>query len=295
MGGYSLLQWVFFFYIYCIVGWIWETSYCSVKEKHLINRGFMKGPVIPIYGSGAVVMLIAATPFKGNYFLTFLSGMILASTLEYCTGAAMEAIFKVRYWDYSSQPLNLNGHICIGASIGWGFATILMTSYLHQPIEKLSYMMPTKYMQLFVTLFTLFFGMDFSISVKAAIDLRNMLIKLDALKHEAALMQKRMDVLLAVMDEEKQIYSDKLHSKVSDLVISMEERLSQAKGKLDIPDEVKDELAEMRAKLGVMKERASQIVSVKDILRKITIKGNPNMVSTKFKDSLEELKNSINK
>ena len=255
----------------------------------------MKGPVIPIYGSGAIVMLIAATPFKGNYVLTFISGMILASTLEYCTGAAMEAIFKVRYWDYSTQPLNLHGHICIGASIGWGFATILMTSYLHQPIERVSMLLPTKYLQLFVTLFTLFFGMDFSISVKAALDLRDMLIRLEALKREAAKMHKRMDVLLAVMDDEKQIYSDKLHSKVSDMVTSMEERLALAKEKIDIPDDVREELAEMRAKLAIMKERAAQITTVKDALRKITIMGNPYMVSTKFKDSLEELKNTIMK
>ena len=254
----------------------------------------MKGPVIPIYGSGAVTMLIAATPFKGNYFLTFLSGMILASTLEYCTGAAMEAIFKVRYWDYSSQPLNLNGHICIGASIGWGAATILLTSFLHNPVEQLSYMISPKLLQVIVMLITIVFVADFTLSFKAAIDLRNMLIKLDTLKQEAARIQKRMDVLLAVMDDEKQQYEEKLHVKVEESIIAIEEKLTAAKDRIELPEEVKEELAEIRTKVGVIKDRMSQITTVKDILRRITIKGNPYMVSTKFKDSLEELKHYIN-
>ena len=76
MGEYNIIQWMTFFYFYCVVGWIWESSYCSVKGHKLINRGFMRGPMIPIYGSGAIVMLFAALPVRNNACLVFLFGMI---------------------------------------------------------------------------------------------------------------------------------------------------------------------------------------------------------------------------
>jgi len=294
MGGYSLIQWMFFFYFYCVVGWIWESSYCSVKAKRLTNRGFMRGPMIPIYGSGAVVMLIAAMPFKGNYVLTFLSGMVLASILEYCTGAAMEAIFKVRYWDYSNVILNLNGHICLPASIGWGFATLVMTNFVHNPVERMCFSIPGKYLELLIMVITLIFGADFSVSFKAAMDLRDVLIKMEAMKQELSRMQKRLDVMLAVADDEKNQWTEKQAEKFDDLLASIEGKLVSAKEHLEFSDEMKEELAELKAKTSMMKEKATQLLSVKDIISKAMLKGNPYLISKKFKGSLEELKTYFN-
>ena len=294
MGEYNIIQWMTFFYFYCVVGWIWESSYCSVKGHKLINRGFMRGPMIPIYGSGAVVMLIAAMPFKGNLLLIFLSGMVLASLLEYCTGAAMEMIFKVRYWDYSNVPLNLNGHICLPCSIGWGFATILMTSFIHAPVERIVMNIPMKYLELIVMIITLMFGADFSVSFKAAIDLRDILIKMDEMKAEVDRMHKRVDVVLAFADDEKNQWAERQHERIEDMVTSLEGRLQAAKDKIDLSEETREELAELKARAMVMKERAKQLIPFKDYMSRAIIKGNPDIISRKFKGSLEELKAYVN-
>lgn len=293
MNQYTLTQWLFFFYIYSFVGWIWESSYCSIKGRHPVNRGFLKGPMIPIYGSGACVMLMAAAPFKDNLILTFVSGSIIASALEYATGAAMEAIFKVRYWDYSKQPLNLNGHICLGASIGWGFATILITRLIHEPVDGLMRSIPSEVLSGITFVTTIYFVSDFSISFKDAIDLRNLLVRLDNLKAEADKIHKRVDVILAVVDDERQQSVARIQDRVEDTIDRIEDKILLARAKVELSEEQRDEIDRLRLRIGVMKDRIHQLGIRRDIIRTITLKGNPNLSSIKYKDTLEELRNYI--
>ena len=109
MTAYAHLLLYFFFYSF--VGWIWESSYVSILTKRLTNRGFLTGPMLPIYGIGAVVMLCATYPVQSSDVGIFLLGLIAATMLEYVTGVVMEALFQVRYWDYSDKKFNIQGHI----------------------------------------------------------------------------------------------------------------------------------------------------------------------------------------
>ena len=88
-----------------------EATYVSLKEKppHWINRGFIRGPFLPLYGSGAIMMLVVSMPFQEHLILVYIAGCIGATILEYVTGATMEALFKVRYWDYSDKSLTFRG------------------------------------------------------------------------------------------------------------------------------------------------------------------------------------------
>ena len=136
MYTYTWYQWLAFFYVYCFLGWIFESTYVSLKQKRLVNRGFLRLPMLPLYGSGAVMMLWVSLPVRDSLPLVYISGFIAATALEYVTGAVMERLFKVRYWDYSSQPFQLHGYICLSSSIAWGFLTILMTDVIHDPIAR---------------------------------------------------------------------------------------------------------------------------------------------------------------
>ena len=135
MYHYTAIQWLFFFYFYCFFGWCFESTYVSLKSRKLVNRGFCRGPFLPLYGSGAIMMLVVSMPFQDNLVLVYIAGCIGATVLEYVTGVTMEALFKVRYWDYSKNKFNFQGHICLGASLAWGGLTILMTEFIHKPIE----------------------------------------------------------------------------------------------------------------------------------------------------------------
>lgn len=290
MLGYSVDKWLFFFFFYCIVGWIWECTYCSCKERHLTNRGFMRGPVIPIYGCGACTMIVASIPFKGNYVLTFLSGMILASLLEFVTGALMEALFKVRYWDYSPNKFNFKGYICLGASLGWGVATLVITDIIHIPVERLANMLSGNVLYFIVRIFAAIFIVDFTLSFKAALDIRDILMKMDSMKAEVSRMMKRVDVMLAFAGEDKEE-----PSRFDDMIRLLESKLILAKEKIEFSEETKEEIALIKAKAGLMKEMITEAIPVRKIMTKLVIKNNPGMVSAKFKDSLEELKNQINR
>ena len=134
MYTYAWYHWITFFYLYCFFGWIFESTYVSFKQHHFVNRGFLRLPMLPLYGSGAILLLWVSLPYQDNLILVYIAGFIAATALEYVTGAVMERLFKVRYWDYSDKKFNINGYICLGSSIAWGFLTIFMTEVIHKPI-----------------------------------------------------------------------------------------------------------------------------------------------------------------
>ena len=150
MYVYSLTQWSFFFLLYCVLGWCFESTYVSIMQHRLVNRGFLHGPYLPIYGSGAIMMLFVTIPVRESLILSFLAGLVGATALEYITGVAMEALFKVRYWDYSNQRFNFQGHICLSSSIAWGGFTLLLTRVIHKPIERMMLWIPERLLSVLV-------------------------------------------------------------------------------------------------------------------------------------------------
>ncbi len=119
MFHYEFCQWLSFFYLYCIFGWCFESTYVSLKQHCFVNRGFLKGPWLPLYGSGAVLVLLITMPFDQHPLAVYIAGLIGATLLELVTGEAMVRLFKVRYWDYSNQHFQYKGHICLSSSIVW--------------------------------------------------------------------------------------------------------------------------------------------------------------------------------
>ena len=204
MFNYTGMQWLFFFYFYCFAGWCFESVYVSLKSRKWVNRGFMRGPFLPLYGSGAIMMLVVSRPFSDNIALTYIAGVIGATALEYVTGVAMEALFKMRYWDYSNRLLNFQGHICLRSSLTWGLFTVLMTRVIHRPIERMVYTIPPQVLYYGTVILTIYIVADFTLSFKAALDLRDILVKIVKVREEMWRMQKRLDVMIAFNNEEKE-------------------------------------------------------------------------------------------
>lgn len=300
MIPYSPVQLFFFFYFYCFCGWIIECTYVSVRTRKITNRGFMIGPFIPIYGFGAMTMLLACTPVIKYPVLVFFVGMISASVLEYFTGMAMEAIFKVRYWDYSNKKFNINGHVCLLNSTYWGGISVLLLYVLHKPIEKLAFSMDEKTINITVMVISLYFAVDLTMSFKAAFDIRRVLIMIDKSKEEMRIMQKRLDVMLAYANESMTEQKDKLGDKVNEISESLEAKFVKVREMLETkPSEfaggVKEEYYELRDKFSGFKANKFGLTNFSDFYKRAIIKGNPDMVSKKYKDSLETVKNYVNK
>ena len=163
------------FYIYCFLGWCFESAYVSLRTGHLVNRGFMKAPFLPLYGSGAILLLWVSKVFEGNILLTYVVGLIAATLLELFTGMIMEMIFQIKYWNYSNQRFNFKGHICLTSSIAWGFMTLLVTRVIHEPIASVLLIIPEIVKDVVVLLLTAILIWDFAYSLREALDLRDQL------------------------------------------------------------------------------------------------------------------------
>lgn len=214
MYEYSWYQWLTFFFIYCFFGWIFESTYVSLKKRQFVNRGFLRLPLLPLYGTGAVMMLWVSLPVKDNLFLVYVSGVVAATVLEYVTGWGMERLFKMKYWDYSNQRFNVKGYICLSSSIAWGFLTILLTEVIHRPIERYVLGLPLMVDLVCVIVVSLLFAADTAESVKAALDLAKVLDAMTNMRAELDDIQVQMALLKAEtaqrMEEAREEASQKL-------------------------------------------------------------------------------------
>lgn len=298
MLHYTIIQWLFFFYFYCFFGWVFESTYVSLKSRKFVNRGFMRGPFLPIYGSGGIMMLVVSMPFRDNLVLTYIAGCIGATVLEFVTGTVMEALFKVRYWDYSKLKFNYKGYICLSSTLAWGFLTIFMTEFLHKGVENIVLSIPEQVMTILTIILTFYIAVDFALSFKAAMDLREILIGLQKAKEEMERIQKRLDVLIAVAGDELETRKQERTLRTEELMENLEARFDRVREKMmmspgSILDEAKEELMELRNKYLVEKEHRRQFHKIKDFYQRHLIKGNPSMYSARFNEALEELKKAV--
>ena len=141
--GFSLYQTLAYFLIYSCLGWCLEVVYAAVTTGKLVNRGFLNGPVCPIYGFGMVIVLYALTPLVDNTLLLYLGGVILPSALELVGGWALYKLYRTRWWDYSDYPFNIGGYICLEFSLLWGVGTLVVMRIVHPIIAGLVAMVPT--------------------------------------------------------------------------------------------------------------------------------------------------------
>ena len=202
MHVYTTGQWVLLFFFYCFCGWVWESCYVSVCQRRWVNRGFLNGPLLPIYGFGAIIILFATLPVEDNLYLVWLFGMLAATALEYITGAAMDALFKVRYWAYSKHRFQLNGHICLSSSIAWGFFSIFLVRFLHPPIGRLLLDIPSWCVDPLALVLTAVFTVDVVRSVQAAMDLREVLMRVTEENEELRRLAKRAEVAAAFAEDD---------------------------------------------------------------------------------------------
>ena len=269
MGSYTFFQWLMFFYIYCFIGWCFESSYVSLKQRHWVNRGFLTLPMLPIYGSGALAILVVTIPVRGNYLLVYIFGLLSSTILELITGAVMESMFKVKYWDYSNQKCNFKGYICLSSSIAWGFMSVLLTEVIHNPIEKLVLNMNHVLMGIILGVISVLFIADTIASFKAAWDLRKVLEKVEQLKVKA----EEVKAQLAEMAQEKKEEAAA--------------RLSQSKEALETS------WKELMEKLELQKGQVQKEHSISKFFMRAKLRNNPGATSKKFGATVSELKERV--
>lgn len=322
MYEYGWYQWLAFFYIYCFFGWIFESTYVSVKKGHFVNRGFLRLPMLPIYGTGAVMMLWVSLPVRDSLLLVYTSGAIAATILEYVTGWGMERLFKVKYWDYSNQRFQVNGYICLSSTIAWGFLTVLLTEVLHPPIARYVLGIPLGVLLVCIGGITVLFVLDAVQSVKEALDLAkvldamtNMRAELDDLQVQMALLKAEMQQRAAESRDESLLRLELLKSQAEARTAALRKEASArtaalkdeaaarttaaaeaAASRLDAwKNSAEERAAALSRRLEEVDEKRQNLAGRMNFYRKGLLRGNPSASSARFAEALKELREMAEK
>lgn len=222
----------------------------------------------------------------------------------------MEALFKVRYWDYSNQPFNFQGQICLGSTLAWGGLTLLMNYVIHKPVERFVLWIPADVLTVVTLLLTVYIVWDFALSFKAALDLRDILISMEKLKTEMQRIQRRAEIIAAVAEEnwteKKEAFAESVDLKKQALVesvdlkkqafaesmASIEKSFAAIKENLrqkaeEYSQEDREEIMDLQTQYRINAARHESIRNNKGIAK--IFKNNPTMKSRKYDDDLKEL------
>lgn len=239
-----MLLWIFF--VYAFLGWCTEVSFAALTSGKFVNRGFLNGPVCPIYGCGVVIVLFFLEPLRENTLLLFLGSVVLTSVLEWLTGFVLERIFHQRWWDYSNEPFNLGGYICLRFSIAWGLACLLVVDVIHPTIHWLITIIPHTLGLVLLAVFSAAMVVDLAATVRTIARINRQLTQLDELAGRIKSLSNELGESLAerVLDAAEK--GGELRDNLEDVKDALEQRRDEFQDGLE---DVKDALAQRRDEL----------------------------------------------
>ncbi len=228
-----------YFLIYSFLGWTVEVIYQALTKGLVVNRGFLNGPVCPIYGFGVVGLFLllnsvtSENPREMSFWKVFLAGMVLATLIELIGGWVLDRCFHARWWDYSGNPYNFHGYICLEFSIIWGFAIVLVVRDIHPFIRTVfGHILSHGYaIPLMIILYIAYFA-DFAVSVFIMIGLNKRFAELDELR------------------DRMRVVSDELSTRIGTNALETAQKMDEAKlqgslAKAELRDAVDDGLKEL--------------------------------------------------
>lgn len=212
---FTLYELFLIFFTYAFLGWCSEVAFATLKTGTFVNRGFLNGPVCPIYGFGMVIVVICLTPLAENWPMLFLGSMVLTTALEFFTGWVLEKLFHTKWWDYTGRKFNLKGYICLEFSILWGLGCVLIMRVLHPEVMQFLHWIPHKAGLVILGICILLAIVDLAATIAAIRGL-----------------QKRLKGI-TIMAENMHEFSDSLGENISDTVQRVKIRTDENKAIFD--------------------------------------------------------------
>lgn len=264
----NIYQAVWIFIIYAFLGWCSEVAFAAVNKGKFVNRGFLNGPVCPIYGVGMLIVVLCLWNLRDRPLLLFLGSALLTTALEFVTGFVLERFFHDKWWDYSDMPFNIKGYVCLKFTILWGLAASFIIGAIHRFIYMLIEKTPFILGVILLAVFSAAFIADFTVTLTALVKLPK---KLKA---------------MAEAERALRAVSDKIGENISDTTIAAKE-----KGEA-LAEENKPRLEELKAEYEKKKKEFSAMLERNFVQRRI-FKAFPNLKNGRYKaifDRISELK-----
>ena len=320
MGIYEILA---YFFVYGVLGWCVEVAFAAVKEGRFVNRGFLNGPICPIYGVGVVSVIFSLQGFSESLLVLYLASAVLVTFIEWLTGYVMDRIFHQKWWDYSGQPLNIGGYVCLPFSLIWGVFCVFIVKCFQPLVAHLIGYIPHIAGIIILVVLSIAMIADLYVTASAILKLNKRLEAMEKIAAELREFSDRMgeniyENVKDGMEKEEQIKSkmadvkeagkekeELLKSRVADVKEVSKEKEEQLKSRVAGVKEVGKELrAEYSAgrdewyksqqqKLDELKGRYDSLVNGLGGVGERLVKAFPNMESRTHKDALREVKKRV--
>lgn len=219
-----LLTYFLLFFIYSVIGWIVESTFVSIQTKKIVNRGFLIGPYCPIYGVGAVGMILYLEQYKNNIITVFLLAVIICSILEYFTSYIMEVLYKTRWWDYSDKKFNLNGRICGENALLFGLGGIIIIYIIHPLLTSKLILLNKTFLLIMTIIFFIIFLTDTIFSFNIVNRFKKTVTSIDLKKDSSAEFSK---MVREVIGNNHRIFQNRLWKAFPDIDLGKIKQLKE--------------------------------------------------------------------
>lgn len=302
--SYTIPQLMMLFFIYAFLGWCVEVAFAACCEGRFVNRGFLNGPVCPIYGFGVIFVVLLLEPVQGNLPMLFLGSVLVTTAIEFVAGFLLEKLFHAKWWDYSDMPLNIMGYVCLLFSILWGIACLIIVRFIHPLIFALVELMPFVLLAALLCIFSALMLADIIATVATIRKLNERLKRLTELAAE----------IHALSDEIGQAISDSTIA-VKNKAMAGEERFNEgvrrlkkadASERIDqgrravteridqsrkaVADRIEQSKEAAKRRLSIQKERFVDALEEKAFGQRRLISAFPNLKSQKHQEALTALR-----
>ena len=263
----SIYYSILYFFVYGFLGWCTEVIFAAFKQHRFVNRGFLNGPICPIYGVGVTLVIACLEAFQSNLLLLYISSVILVTVLEGVTGWAMDKLFHNKWWDYSKLPFNIGGYVCLLFSLIWGVACVFIVYFVHPLIHQVLSLIPHTAGIALIAILGIALLSDMIVTTSAIVKFNQYL---ELLKHIT-------DELHAISNQiGAELYQNVMH--VLDMQESSRQKLDDVK--LEVAEEIRMQIVELKTRAQNLGEKVPKPA------RRL-LKAFPKLESRNYKAQLE--------
>ena len=263
----SIYYSILYFFVYGFLGWCTEVIFAAFKQHRFVNRGFLNGPICPIYGVGVTLVIACLEAFQSNLLLLYISSVILVTVLEGVTGWAMDKLFHNKWWDYTKLPFNIGGYVCLLFSLIWGVACVFIVYFVHPLIHQVLSLIPHTAGIALIAILGIALLSDMIVTTSAIVKFNQYL---ELLKHIT-------DELHAISNQiGAELYQNVMH--VLDMQESSRQKLDDVK--LEVSEEIRMQIVELKTRAQNLGEKVPKPA------RRL-LKAFPKLESRNYKAQLE--------
>ncbi len=267
--------------LYSFLGWVYESTLCSITSRSLVNRGFLNGPLCPVYGFGALTVILAfwQEPNISPWNL-FFSSMVLTCTLEYITSWGMEKLFHARWWDYSEYRYNINGRVCLLGALAFGSFSVVLIKVVHPRVMAVVDSLPAQGLLAAAGLCFIAGAADCFVTVRHILTLNGRLAEI----------QEALDAYRSQARQRAESLRENLQARLEESIGAA--ALEELRGSR--PSVALEELREQRFEESAYNSRRIQsLLELHRFQDRRLLRAFPKLSSTRYKEALEKLRKRI--